>query len=274
MSLIEVMIGGSILAGVGLAGAYIFKEQRKSQHRVEMDQELHFYHERLTRFLSKTSNCNVLFGSRYNNDIQAFNPTALYRCVSNCDASQANLAVPSPSSAFAAINTWLDAPKRHWMINSIEVPAATNTGKLAVKVTYQLNPSLPNARSVIKTIILNLRFSAPNQFTACYDPQGSSVTNLQADICKTMSVSSTGDVLATWDEATLSCKLESKICTAQGLGFAGIDSNGVVSCRSMTDGYDPTQMREDTAVACASPNRLSLSWNAVTKKLSTTCIPP
>lgn len=242
-SLTEVMVGGAILAGIAITGTKIFRDQRYAQKNVENDQHLALFHQGLIKTLSNTATCNATFKAWYGTPIPA-TALSIYKCdplLSNCDNRKldANGIVKAtpPIWDITLPDRWI-SPQRIWKITNIEVASAvTSTGPLKLRVTYQLNPSLPNPRQVIREILISVRFNNGGGFKECVNNQDTSLNNLQNDICKTMNmnmVTSAGHI-AQWNEDSQSCEMidTGKTCPA-GYVIEGIRSDGSVHCATAT----------------------------------------
>lgn len=257
-SLTEILVGGGILAGVGLSGALIFKNQKMSQKKIDNEQSLNVFHQSLIRSMNNPFNCNATFKqlSMIGASSIAANTSlaGLYSCGSGCSDFKSGVAGVVPNTTVpllakgAFIDQYPDATKSQmlWQVNDILIGQTVNaTGPLIIKVVYELNPTkFPNAPKITKDILLNARFNTTGTttFRECLNSQESSVNNLQNDICKSLSsITSTGSVVATWDEATQSCKTNGdttnklKTCPA-GMVIEGIRSDGSVHCKYPTTG--------------------------------------
>lgn len=263
-TLTEMMIGGSILAGVGLAGAMLFKEQKMAQKKIDNMQTLNIFHQNLARQMNNPFNCNATF-KQYNYlnqpSIPAGSIDKLYMCGSGCTDFKSGATGVGVGDAIVTRGTYIDAypdatkSTQLWNVKDIKIPTAvTASGPLLIKVVYELNQAkFPGTPEVSKDIILTARFSTTGtvQFKECLNSQESSVNNLQNDICKSMSAITSsgsgvtagagGGVIAQWDEATQSCKTvgnetnKLKSCPA-GMVVEGIRSDGSVHCKYPTTG--------------------------------------
>lgn len=286
----EVMVGGAILAGVGLSAAKIFKDQKNAQKRVEMDAKLNTFHSSLVKVMNDAKNCNATLSAYYNSSGASAwaAPTTIYRC---SGAGCANTSVKwnaNPTTMNTLRSSWLtngswienteantDKGTRTWMVTSMAwaaTPAAS--GKAVLKVNYQMNPDLPGGgRRVSKDINLNLRFTqaATPVFQECVSSNESSVINLQHDICASMSQVSSAGVIMQWNDVTQTCQALSgvKSCPA-GTMLEGIRSDGTVHCKSISQGVNPN---EDLMLqaACSAGTRVQLV--IVDGKLTTRCAP-
>jgi type II secretory pathway pseudopilin PulG len=262
-SLTEIMVGGGILAGVGLAGATLFKDQKMAQKKIDNLQTLNAFHQNLIRQMNNPFNCNATMkelgflnasGIAANTSINY-----LYQCQgTGCadfkkgiDGVSANTSAPLlQKSKFIDEGA---GSTRLWNVNNIIFPQpVVATGSMIIRVVYELDPArFPNAPKVQKDILLNARFSNAGQFKECLNSQESSVNNLQNDICKSMTAISSsgsgstagagGGVIAHWDEATQTCVTNGtltnklKTCPA-GMVIEGIRSDGSVHCKYPSSG--------------------------------------
>ncbi len=289
----EIMVGGAILAGVGLAGARMFKDQRQAQTKVDDEQALIAFHQRLTKILQNENTCNATFKAAWN-----YNPTQMATfdvdVISDCttctnlaadyDAFTAN-AVATPYSE----NAWIDGNARTWRITDISLKSVTSdgTGPAVMKITYGTNPAWAGSRStkatsVSKDINLMLRFSqhttpSSRLFKECVAGKQSAINNLQNDICGTMGsqVTSIGSVMV-WDDATQGCVAQGtdlnplKECETPNMVIDGVDSNGRVRCRPLTFGVDPAvDLMQSTG--CLPDATIRMEFDPATRKLKAQC---
>ena len=183
---------------------------------------------------------------------------------------------------------WTDPLANMWRITNIswfKAPSSA-TGAAVLRVTYGTDPSWPGSRakkafSTSKDINLMFRFSQntdPNLrlFKECVSPKESSVANLQNDICGSMTqVTSTGNIMV-WSDATQGCvSLGStsspvKSCTAANMVIDGINADGTVRCKMLTDGIQPAVDYMDGA-GCNPGSSIRMEYDTVTKKLKAVC---
>lgn len=235
----EVLIGGAILAGVGLAAAQMFRDQKLAQKRVDNDQALVTYHQNLTKTLTIPQNCNANF--TFGSSINAGPRTTLNVCSGAICSDLRGEASALPAAnrvAYVSQNDFIDS-SQYWQIESINIPATVSTtGWVRIEMHYRSNPKLQPSRKVRKDILLNARFSSG--FRECFNSQESSVNNLQNDLCSATSVmgfSTSGAAvsIARWDEETQSCVpiVSNKVCSSDHV-ITGIGNDGVVRCRPTT----------------------------------------
>lgn len=273
-SLPEVMVGGAILAGVGLAGAYIFKEQKLAQKRVDHDQTLATFHNNLIKKLNSSNNCNATLSSFYGGTITG-SLNAFYECTANCDNFELEANGFSTSRAeFLRVNDWIDNTEV-WRVAGINFTSTFNaSGAVSIRVSYQMNPKI-HSKTITKQILLNTRFTTSQNFLECASADESALTNLQNDLCRDIgkagSVVSNGVIgtngsLAYWDEATQSCISKGsstnklKECPA-GFVVRGVRSDGVVHCQPVNDNFNPTDVQQGTKTnTCATGQKATLSY--------------
>lgn len=291
----EIMIGGAILAGVGLAGATLFKNQTDSQARIEHDLMLSQFHTSLSKILENDHNCNATMkvnGNKYGSASLGTSDdiTGVYLCdttTTTCNANfNAQTVVAVTGAVFLREGDWIDksSSRQIWRMTKVDYPiAVTKSGPLRIRFEYTLNPNI-GTRTVTKEAIVNVRFnedavSGPVGFIECFNDQESSVNNLQNDVCKSFypaltNVASDGG-LVYWDESSQSCKLNGtpgaplKDCTAFGLMVEGIRSDGTAHCRSIGQGFDSTPLVDSTS--CPATSSVQLVWSG--SQLKVTCVP-
>lgn len=295
-SLTEVMVGGAILAGVGLAGARMFKDQKVAQVRVEQDASLTAFHNQFVKFLQNANNCNATLRDYYGSAGGTWSPpSGIYRCSGctnatvNYDASGASIpnssrelwmALPNPTSG-----TWIEdilgesgKGTKSWKVMGWTLTTPAATGRATLRVTYKASEAR-GGRTLTKDVNLSLRFSQetnPPLFRECLSGLESSVNNLQNDICNGMTdqFDSTG-VIMRWNDATQECErigsgsLKVKVCPA-GTVVEGVRADGSVHCKSLVDGVVPARdlMIESPQNCGSGRTKLEL----VDGKLVTRCI--
>lgn len=254
-SLVEVMIGGAILAGLGLAGAYIFKSQRSAQKAIEAQRELQQFHQVLTKQLTNPVSCNRMFNLTGGAASTLNNPTELSICNSNCE-------VLGPSTSFSQIpkGAWTDG-KQNWIISDWALPAnansnSTGVARLEMTMTYTINPKLAGNGypAVNKRVVFGVRYDSSGRPKECIDINQSSLNNLQNDMCNT-NITTTGDAnsgaVLEWDENLQRCTsrvrsgADVKTCLSAGGIVKGIDSKGVVNCITIKDRVDNNSVNEN-----------------------------
>lgn len=302
-SVTEIMVGGGILAGVALASAQMFKDQKSAQRKVDSEQKLSMYHQALAKDLGNSANCNATMKAAgfVGGTINSGALPRLAKCVGNCDEkTHMNARINDATKTIAqkvdhkAADVVIDANTdivkmgssdftdntNVWQVSRVAVKTArSTTGPVVLRVDYNMNPKLNggSVKTVSKDIILNARFQG-GAFQECVNSQESNVNNLQSDFCKTLNygnVSSSGNSgqLATWDEASQKCVIGTdKLCTSQGLMVDGIDSNGLVKCRAITTEKTTDALSSVTpSNPCSSGQRAVMQYDTATKKFKVVC---
>lgn len=285
-SLTEIMVGGGILAGVALASAQMFKDQKSAQRKIDNEQKLTIFHQGLSKSLGDASNCNATMkaaGFTAGAIPTGASITRIAKCTANCEEKDGDLdhkALDVTAGAdLAATGSYVDNT-RAWKVLNVTTKAGRSTsGPVILKVDYQMNPDLVGGANkvVSKDIVLNARFTG-GVFQECVNNQESNVNNLQSDFCKTLNygnVSSTGTSgqLARWDEATQRCIIGTdKDCSAQGLVVDGIDSNGMVKCRKLSTKETADTFQSDTSsTACGSGQKAVMQFDTTSKRFKVIC---
>lgn len=306
----EVMVGGAILAGVGLAGARLFKDQRQNQARIDYEQVIQQFHQNLTKFIQDEKNCNATLSNWGWNGRQADQMSTapftgnIYGC-SNCGGTLGfnyDMSSATPmGTRFIGVGDWIENVNGStantlglWKITGMAwKPGYTQpvgTGTYMVQVTYQMNPSsvagfagsrATKSMTVKKDIALSLRFTQAAAQNArllkeCISPKESAVNNLQVDVCKSMTmVSSAGNIMG-WQDSTQNCQAQGtavapvKNCTDPNMVVEGVNADGTVKCRMLNQGIVPATDLMNNA-ACAPGGTVRLDYDPVTKRMRTVC---
>ncbi len=186
-----------------------------------------------------------------------------------------------------AENAWLNPLSYMWKITDVRWKSTPpGTGAAVLRITYGTDPAWPNSRakkaySVSKDINLTLRFSqnsnpALRLFQECISPKESSINNLQNDICGSMTqVTSTGNIMV-WSDATQGCvalgntSTPVKKCAAANMVIDGINADGTVRCKMLTNGVVPATDLMDNS-GCAPGSSIRMEFDVVTRKVKAVC---
>lgn len=280
------MVGGGILAGVALASAQMFKDQKAAQRKIDNEQKLTIYHQGLSKNLGNAANCNATMKAA--GFTAGAIPTGasigrLAKCTANCDDAGGDLdhkAVDVTAGAdIIAPGSFVDGTRAWRLLNVTTKTGRSTTGPVVLKVDYQMNPDLVNGQTKIvsKDIVLNARFTG-GVFQECVNAQESNVNNVQSDFCKTLNYgnvnsSGTSGQLARWDEATQRCIIGTdKDCKDQGMIIDGIDSNGMVKCRKLSTKETADSFQSNTtSTACAVGQQAVMQFDSASKRFKVVC---
>jgi type II secretory pathway pseudopilin PulG len=253
-SLLEIMIGGAILMGVGLAGATLFKNQSRAQKMLEHEQELNRFHENLVKTFTNTQACNATFRNYRNTPnipMGPLNPSDVSRGFLTCsDPALCDEFKIEPGATFSELippdasnKRWINN-QRKWRIASLELPyTVTSSGDLKMNVSY-INETEGSPKVVKKEIVVGVRFKngTGSVFKECVNPNVSSINNVQSELCRTLNANRTqhagavaGNYQATWDEETQNCNVVdlstgNQTCPA-GQVFEGYQADGTINCK-------------------------------------------
>lgn len=292
VSLTEVMIGGGILAGIALAGAQLFRNQKFSQMRIEHDQKLAIYHLQLSKMMNSSDNCNAtlkMVVSSGSGIPAGMVIPSIKKCTGNCvdpNSTANDLAydawvagsytgpdyISSSATKPASGSTaWVDKTESYWVKSIVATDAVTRTGPVTIRVTYSMNPRY-YPKEVAKDITFNARFNN-GAWKECQNKLEGSVNNLQNDLCKSFNLqefNSTGNI-AVWDEATQTCQFKTgKTCPANW-ALDGIDSNGMMRCRPALKGGEANQIQDTSGTSCPG-GRPTMHFNTATRKMEVLCL--
>jgi len=265
-SLTEVTIGAAILTGVALTSAQLFKNERTSQRSTELDQKLSFYHQSLTKILNMAENCNATMKMLFPvaSPVTPIPITTIYTCSSYCsDPNTGNLNYDAyisgsySGSPLISVNQYIDKTDTWYVCEMNIVEGRVTSGLVRMRIGYCMNPRLKNFK-IYKDIFLNTRFS-DGLFRECIDGKENAVTNLQNDLCKTLSLgggpaTSTGTI-ATWDEASQTCKVTGSITCPAGQMVDGVGADGKAKCKNMVNNTDAEALSDPSTTANCTPGQ-------------------
>ena len=259
-SLTEVMVGGAILAGVAVAGARLFKDQRQSQAKLDADQLLQQFHQNLTKFIQDDRNCNATLAAAgwYNKtpaQVITSTFTNFYPC-SNCNTMGFNYDLSNSTAAatrYIGVNDWIENVNGQtnkqlglWKVKSINWKPDFNqplgSGTYMIRVTYKMKASGTPADpaetaagidwngtratktvEVSKDIALNLRFT-----------QNAVATSRQLKDCVSPKESSINnlqnDICETMTQVTSTGNIMGWTDASQGCKLAGSGGAPVKTC--------------------------------------------
>lgn len=281
-SLPELMMGGAILAGVGLAGAMLFKNQSKAQRSLEHDQDLTQFHENLVRVFTNSQACNATlrnYKGAPHIPLGPLNSSDVTSGLANCTSADyvapagkcSNYKVET-GAAFtelippdATMKRWING-KRIWRISSIGLPfQVTSSGDLRMHIFYQ-NEALNPPKTVKKDLVVGVRFKngAGSGFVECVNPHTATINNAQSDLCKALNNNRTktgdGNFVATWDEELQKCNIVDYNTSAlttndecpSGQIFEGYHSDGSISCKPIPSQINTLNSVDSPRSNCAS----------------------
>lgn len=253
-SIIEVMVGGAILAAVGLGGATLFRNQKVGQKRIEVDQNLQVFHTSLAKIIHNPKNCNATLSAFHDQPSLNDSISEIYYC-NNCNSTSTNYNAensPRMNPAFIREGDWIEnvsgnttRATQTWRVESIGWATSTvvaGTRRPALRITYQMNPNL-GSRRVTKDINLNLRFNGAN-FNECSAGMESTSDNLAHDICETLDPDlgqvATPGKLVYWSPEEQRCLPNLAVMDCANFqSLVGISNLGVVSCRPTSSQFNP-----------------------------------
>lgn len=290
-SLTEIMVGGGILAGVALAGAQMFNDQKLAQRKISSEQSLTMFHQGLVKKMNSSSTCNAtmkaaglvgqpIAGNKtFTRIAQCDNATGTCNeSGEDLDHRASDVVVANTSLDIMAVGEYTDNTNV-WTVQNIQhasSAARTTSGPVILKVTYEMDPRLTNGatKRITKDLVVNARFEG-GVFQECLSAQESSINNLQNDYCKSLNYGNIDSVgagatnsgqMAVWNPVTQQCEIGvNKECLNQGLVVEGIDSTGEVKCRDIV-----TPAGAETLQQHATPKSCSSGQQAVLKVITST----
>ena len=192
-SLVELMVGGAILAGIGLTGAQLMKGQKKTQTMIDNDLELDLIHSKITAMFSENAkDCDATFRHLYGTNL-ATPITQIKRCTSTGCANRELDASSIPAAAVNAVvfGTGVSAPalsdRTLWYIESFGAitphngQAAARTNLMILPVNYA-HRTFTNRR-ITKFATIAMRFNSAGAFRQCLDGSTSTIHNISKEVC-------------------------------------------------------------------------------------------
>lgn len=213
-SLVELMVGAALLAGIGLAGAKLIKDQRSSQSRFNHDLELDLIHAAVGDTITKTvNNCNATFSHLYN----AIHPSPaisdIKYCSGACFYTGSAQALPGIVRYRTGPANAADLSTQHlWYIESfgqlITDDGGPAIGPTLMKLPVNYAHTRFTNRKITKFISLVMRFDAAGRFKQCVVDASSNIQNVEKDICLTLvAYNSLGQLInGRWNGDTNKCE--------------------------------------------------------------------
>ena len=228
-SLVELLIGGSILAGIGLLGTQLMKNQKTTQQRIDNDLEVELLHTKISDFFGENAkHCDATFSFHYNQPGPIPAPPSIRRCVTNCESStDAQLAT---GSVVFSINEAI-GDRSLWRIESFgqlrpsnSSHSASNTNMMLMPVTYVHRTQ---NRRINKFVPIAMRFDSTGRFKQCIDASTSNIANVEREVCNNLrALTSTGGyVRGLWNADTQKCT--TSLVNPNGNCANGVYMNGV-----------------------------------------------
>ncbi len=303
-TLTEVIVGGAVLAGVGLMSAKLYRDQRMAQARISADQAIDSAHQMIQKTLSHAPNCNTTLKQRIaqNSAITGtvaspLTFTSIFKCTNCLDTSNVNFDAyhamftgtaeytvnASPfklsNTGTASLNAATQGSSGWTIVSMGIIDSRTTTGTVRFRITYGITDASGRQRTVAKDISLGLRFVG-GFFRECYDAAKSITNNTQNDMCKTFNLDETdGSVsvdgrVAVWDPIEQRCVVSGGKSCGPGEQISGIGSDGVIRCRSViSSSQNATDLSNSTVVNCTPGQKPTPVYDTVTKKMRVVCNP-
>ncbi len=307
MSLVEVMIGGAMLAGVALVGAELFKRQSSATQDVVARAELDAYHNKIVSILSDARNCTATFAGSIGSTSITMVSSTLDRCCPNqstnpnCTLTQNSCAPGAPILAndikpFATFVPYARTPPPdtsggftlHWrnLVNFDETgpvvaPAGNGVIKVILQIRYRLlrlylTSGSATGGEVLRKIPLTLKFSSSGGFQGCVDGESGSKNTLQQELCRTL-----GPRLTYYSSGTDECKYLNTTPTHSCPAITGdprsiligLNSNGDPVCRSGIDAFNESDIIDPAAASDCGPGKnVGFYYDSVSKTIRVQCL--
>lgn len=272
--LIEVTIGGALLAGLALGGATFYKMRVTNQDYLNKLRELDAFHSALTKTLQTSGHCNSTFKPWAEQpQVPGTGTDTLKRirlCDSLCEEDRtarevipetnpvltAATASPTDNTEWLPISiTNINNRQRTWRIRDFEMDPVTRSGNGLINVHYELYPGRPDSRQILKTIMIYFKFTPSSagtpEFVSCGSDRESSVRSVMQEMCEALNTdSSLTNKFAIWDHESQKCQLRNLMTCPVNTVITGIDSTGEVLCKSLTLGVDGSELYDNNDRNC------------------------
>lgn len=242
-SLVELVVGGGILAGIGLLGTQLIKNQKTSQQQIDHDLELELLHTKISDFFREDAkNCDATFRYHYNLPGPIPAPPDIRRCIANCTVSTsvsdaqtaAGAVVYSVGSSLGDRSLWQIQGFGQLFVNQVGAsPDRTNI--MMLPINYVHRTKLNHTRT--KFVPIAMRFDSSGRFKQCVDGATTNIQNLERSICSALN-SAGGNSRGVWNGDTQKCLSTSTIPGGDcvfGIYVRGIEKANGTRCVRMRD---------------------------------------
>jgi type II secretory pathway pseudopilin PulG len=265
-TLVEILIGAVLLAGVALSIAQLFKDQKFTQAKISQDTDLNRYHNALAATMMRAANCNSTLNEVFNDGDEIFSqeidelficvPSDSNSCADSNDETDLSFDAYTPGAyvgeRFIGVEDFID-PKRVWMIERMEILTDTAVSNLVnLRITYRKNENLPNSYSISKDIQLPVRLTG-GAFRECLDPQERNINNLNKEMCDVFNsgLTATSGRIAVWNDVTQVCEVDKIFDCPVGQQLSAPDETGEVKCVPVINAGDADILVDETETTCA-----------------------
>ena len=292
VSLPEVMIGGALLAGLGLVGAEMFKQQNNATKYAAVRSELDAFHNNVVKLVSDYRHCNAnLFGAFGATTVTSASLPAnsLVQCCPSAGCAVTGTQC-TPGFTFGGNTTAIltkngslgpgtlasgFTPTDIQLHDSTGALSVTSAGsniikKAEIRITYTMKGQLLGPPTIIKTIPIQLKFTTTGAFSTCVDAELNTKNTLQQELCKGLDQN-----LVQYNPITDKC--ERKITTPThscptGEVLLGLDSNGNKICRSADATFIQSQaINPADATTCGGNPNVKFTWDSATNTIKVEC---
>lgn len=282
-SLVEAMVGGALIAGLGLMGASIFSQQSSKVNYVDAQEKLNSYHNNLRRMFSEENHCNALLASSV--PVSSLAPVSINTC---CPAGSVSCEITGISSCLANVDEPIKVPPtnkkevlsvdktkasnftdntRRIRLDSIKyydpfkqeyvATMSANANKnFEMHLTYELLNVKGGPPFIRKIIPLSLRFAESGVFRGCSTNRIGSNETARKELCESLNGLNPDYAMVAWvvdANGVGKCEAlntQNKIKCDGGLVLYGISSTGHPICRSILNTADQGKMINNVPGAC------------------------
>lgn len=290
------MIGGALMAGLGLVGAEMFKQQADAVKHTSLRTELDTFHGNLTKVLSDYRNCNANFypdmgsGSLNSSSLPS---DGLYQCcpsgaapcsLAPTDCALSTYLFPANTKRILTLNEGINPARKTSgykpvsmqlfdVAGNIQVDGLGTTviKKAEIRIRYVNQQPGSGAKEIVKKIPVNLKFvSGTGGFTTCVDAEVNTKNTLQQELCKGLDAN-----LVQYNKITDLCEPKTTTSTHTCTGgqvLIGLDASGNKICRSAAAAFDESQAIDPTdATNCGGNPNVKFTWDSATNTIKVEC---
>ena len=242
-SLVELVVGAGILAGIGLLGTQLIKNQKSSQQLIDHDLELELLHTKISDFFREDAkNCDATFRYHYNLPGPIPAPPDLRRCTANCAVSSI-LTDAQSATGVAVFGVGSSLGERAlWEIESFGQLTVNQLGASSDRTNIMLLPinyihTTKDNLTRTKLVPIAMRFDSAGRFKQCVDASTTNIQNLERAMCSALN-SAGGNSRGVWDGENQKCISTSTIPAGDcifGVYVRGIEKTNGTRCVRMRD---------------------------------------
>jgi hypothetical protein len=254
-SIVQAMVIGSVVAGLGYVGTVIMTEQKLNIRGVEQRTNNDRLHQMIYSLVQNKDHCTATFQA---------NGIIPYDAIPTLGATSAFTkitALNAPSAPFTTKSGATYTAAEKYMNNTVGIqsmsftyPASSFEALGTLSITYERLGQGFSGKTKTEKISIKLQRTLDGKFESCYAVVEDVNNNLVKEFCENLGeddgVEGNVDSIFEWDPATNSCKLRDLKCP-DGQVFVGIDSTGSRSCHRIQEWTNLADFLDTTSAPCS-----------------------